>query len=361
MKLINKTILLISPEPWDHIFVSKHHYAIQLAKNGNTVVFLNPPDIKHQVVSSPYKNLRIADYTGFIKGLRYLPKFIRKFILLRKFNLLIKLTNSKFDIIWSFDNSVFFDFDVFPKSILCISHIMDLNQNFQTKNAATSADICFGVIPELVERLDEFNKNSFLIKHGVSSVPNNVEKIELAGKGSIKAMYAGNLDMPHIDWSLFLQAAKKFKLVDFIFIGSNPSSYGNLKKLNFSELPNVYMSDAIPSHGLPKYLNAADILLLAYTPEYYNTYASPHKLMEYFAAGKPIVASYTSDYSKYPTHIFMGKDQQEWLNQFDQVSTNLNDYRNEILIEERIKIAENNTYKKQIERIEKCIFQANKE
>ena len=41
--LTNKTILIISPQGWGDMFISKHHYAIELAKKGNTVYFLNPP------------------------------------------------------------------------------------------------------------------------------------------------------------------------------------------------------------------------------------------------------------------------------------------------------------------------------
>ena len=41
--LRNKTILIISPQAWGKMFLSKHHYAIELAKRGNAVYFLNPP------------------------------------------------------------------------------------------------------------------------------------------------------------------------------------------------------------------------------------------------------------------------------------------------------------------------------
>jgi len=47
MKTItHKTILLISPQSWGNMFVSKHHYALELARAGNTVYFLNPPEEK---------------------------------------------------------------------------------------------------------------------------------------------------------------------------------------------------------------------------------------------------------------------------------------------------------------------------
>ena len=43
MQLINKTIIVISPQSWGNMFLAKHHYAIELAKYGNEVYFLNPP------------------------------------------------------------------------------------------------------------------------------------------------------------------------------------------------------------------------------------------------------------------------------------------------------------------------------
>jgi hypothetical protein len=43
IKLSNKTILIISPQSWGNMFLAKHHYAIELAKHGNEVYFLNPP------------------------------------------------------------------------------------------------------------------------------------------------------------------------------------------------------------------------------------------------------------------------------------------------------------------------------
>ena len=45
MRLKNKIILLISPQAWGNMFLAKHHYAIELAKCGNQVFFLNPPEL----------------------------------------------------------------------------------------------------------------------------------------------------------------------------------------------------------------------------------------------------------------------------------------------------------------------------
>lgn len=38
--LTNKNILIISPDKWSELYISKHHYARYLSKN-NTIWFLN--------------------------------------------------------------------------------------------------------------------------------------------------------------------------------------------------------------------------------------------------------------------------------------------------------------------------------
>ena len=44
MQLTNKKILIISPQFWGKMLISKHHYAVELANRGNEVFFLNPPN-----------------------------------------------------------------------------------------------------------------------------------------------------------------------------------------------------------------------------------------------------------------------------------------------------------------------------
>ena len=72
----DKRILIISPEPWDHIPVSKHHYARKLAKLGNRVYFLNPPGQQNSlredggVVVVDYKTIRgVNRMTSFFRTL----------------------------------------------------------------------------------------------------------------------------------------------------------------------------------------------------------------------------------------------------------------------------------------------------
>ena len=59
MILKDKSILIVSPEPWAHLFVSKHHYAVHLAQRGNKVFF--PKSSRKRIVG---KNDRIRKSSG---------------------------------------------------------------------------------------------------------------------------------------------------------------------------------------------------------------------------------------------------------------------------------------------------------
>ena len=135
----DKHILIISPEPWNHLFVSKHHYAIELSSS-NKVYFLNPPADKYSSYKTGYKNIWEVNYRAFIPGMRYLSKDIQLFFFKRKFQAIEKMLSVQFDCIWSFDNSVFFDFSFLSSSVYKISHIVDYGQNFELPRAAKTAD-----------------------------------------------------------------------------------------------------------------------------------------------------------------------------------------------------------------------------
>ena len=75
MQFINKKIIIISPESWGINFVSKHHYAKELANKGNEVYFLNPPSDKNELINIE-KNLYVINYKNILRGINKLPVFI---------------------------------------------------------------------------------------------------------------------------------------------------------------------------------------------------------------------------------------------------------------------------------------------
>jgi hypothetical protein len=357
LTLKNKNILLISPEPWNHIFVSKHHYATYLAKKGNKVFYLDPPSNSDRIDKTDFENLFSVHYNGFIKGLRFFPQFLQKYLIGKKFEQLQHLCKVQFDIVWSFDNSVFFDFSALPEEVFCISHIVDLNQDFEFKKAAKTADLCLGVCKPVVEKLKLHNNNSFYINHGFNEDNKSDQsvRIKLPGKERVKAFYAGNLNIRYLDWDLVKACVNKFSNVDFVFAG--PWMDNDIKDM-LSSKNNFYYLGVLSSSGLSKYYQCSDILLITYKyAEFPDQLSNSHKMMEYLGSGKMILATWTNEYKDLAKDnlIKMSKNTDTFLMNFQEVICNLdqwNSFRKEKI---RKDFANQNTYVNQIEKIQNLI------
>jgi hypothetical protein len=358
--LTNKNILLISPERWDHIYVSKHHYALHLARKGNRVFFLNPPGSRIGVLKTQFPNVFFIDYRGFPPGLRFYPSFLQKIIIARFFDRLQRLCSVAFDVIWSFDNSVFFDFSALPDSLLKISHIVDLNQDFQTQKAASTADYCFCTTDLIKKRLQLYNSNAYKINHGFHALSQLGNEEPLMIKDRITAVYSGNLSFSYIDWSLLLKVVSDHPDVQFVFIGPN----GNVMdddpgmceaKGRLLKKENVVFVGKVDFRALQSYYKSADILLVSYQENYHDDQANPHKVMEYLGSGKVIVATHTSEYLGTDPLIVMSHSNSEWPQLFGKVVSNLSFYNSDELQKRRKAFAMQNSYEEQILRIEMII------
>lgn len=363
MVLENKNILLVSPEPWNHIFVSKHHYAVHLAKRGNKVFFLNPPSRKGEILSTDYPNISIVNYKGFVTGLRYFPKRIRSILVLREYLRLQVLCSVEFDVVWSFDNSVFYDFDALPTHPIKISHIVDLNQDFQTKTASRTADLCFCTTESIKSRLIKYNQWVFKINHGFCGHSLEERHPFLPGGQKIKALYAGNLGMPYIDWRLLENVVRQSPHVDFIFVGPDPTFDQSMTDIAASRnevlsRPNVFLLGRVESGALQGYYAQADLLLVAYQEKYHKEQANPHKMMEYLGSGKVVVASFTSEYLELSEQglILMSVENDKYPVLFSRAVEELTFWNSASFIQARKKYAMENSYDKQIDRIQ-CIME----
>ena len=353
----HQNILLISPEPWNHIFVSKHHYATHLAALGNKVHFLNPPGRTKRIEDTNYSNVYSIQYHGFPRGLRFFPGFIQRNYIRKVYAELEKLCEVNFDIIWSFDNSVFYNFSALPKEILKISHIVDLNQDFQTKKAASTADICFCTSDFIQKKMFQFNSKVFKINHGYN-IPDNSLPKKL--KGSIKVGYVGSLHIPYLDWGVTLKIVEQNPEVDFYFIGPLKTAKLDSIILNIikrlKDKDHVHFIGLISAFDIPNYLAAMDILLIIYkAEEFREQLASPHKMMDYLGSGKIIVSSYTDEYADKNHLLLMANKNKELPSLFQQAVLNIRELNNNVNRAKRILFAYDNTYGKQVEKIERLI------
>lgn len=355
MQLRNKSVLLISPEPWDHIFISKHHYAVSLGRRNNQVFFLNPPGKLKSVDDTKYKNVRSVHYKGFPRGLRFYPGFLQQYFIRRRFHELEMLCNTRFDIVWSFDNSVFFDFSALPKNIVTISHIVDSTQAFQFEKAASSASLCVGVTRNIVDRLRKSNSRSFFVQHGYAERM-HASDIKLPGNHAIRAGYAGNLNLHYIDWNLLDQITSEHMGVGFYFAGPYRDDHEFVRRVMAK--PNTYFLGSMPSENLGAFYRQMDVLLLCYlADDYPEQLANSHKMMEYLGSGIPIVATFTAEYRDLSDRglLAMTNTNNEFLSKFSSVLNDLTAWHTIENRKLREEVALDNTYDKQIERIAQYI------
>lgn len=356
MILRNKNILLISPEPWNHIFVSKHHYAVHLGRRGNHVYFLEPPGESESVAPTEYENVVEVKYRGFPKGLRFYPHILQRHFIRKKFRELERLCNTRFDIIWSFDNSVFFDFSALPDSVLSISHIVDLNQDFQFVEASRTAQLCLGVSRSIVKKQVRHNKRSYFINHGFS-LPVSMPNVRLPPmRGSVCVGYAGNLDLKYIDWDMLHQIILAHPEVQFFFAGPLDASTSNAKYLQ--DKKNVVLLGRMTQEEVAQFYLQMDALLLCYLADRYpEQLENSHKMMEYLGSGKVIVATLTQEYSDLNDQnlIVMSKNSSQYAVKVEMVLSDLEYWNSQTKQESRKKWALENTYEKQLQRIESLL------
>jgi hypothetical protein len=361
--LNNKNILIISPEPWGITKLSKHHYALALLEKANHVWFLQPPGNYefHQDIEIP-NNLHLLQDTFTFKGARLYPTTIRQWLFRRAVKRMMAFTKTQFDVIWNFDNSRFFDMTCFQNAYR-IHHKMDYHYNYQEKLASSTANLCLGVTTEIVAEMKKSNYNAHFIQHGYHpTTPSDYKLPETSEK--FKAFYSGNLLLPFINWEWVEALVVKNEDTHFFLAGSyrkgnmnryaDDSSGSKIREL--AEHKNVTLLGELNTADLTAALNQADLLFAAYdSNKYPEIVANSHKLMEYFGSGKPIISNEFGEYARLGHLLFMAQTTDTFTDRFNHVKNNLEQYSRLEFKEERIAWALQNTYEKQLQRIDELI------
>jgi hypothetical protein len=380
MKLNNQTILIISPEFWGINRISKHHYALELSKRNNTVYFLNPPsnNLDNNVISldKVSKNLHIVTYPLYLRGLNLLPNFVRKYFHCKQASQLLKSINVIIDIVWSFDPFRFQNLNVFQAN-LNIYHAVDVHNTNVERDITKNADVILATSDKILDRFAAINKPKFKINHGLAEhfleyngVHKNGENENLNGIKNIdkiKVGYVGNLFYKYLDVKVFKAIIRENEHVIFYFIG--PYEKSNLidyeRNINFikflKDSKNVHLLGSKPSNELPSYINQFDLLLLCYTGDRnVAEMANPHKILEYLSTGKAVVSHYVDEYKDKRDLISMVNTNHELLSKFKEVVKDIEFYNSPKKSEARISYALQNTYLKQLKRIENLLIRHTK-
>ncbi|WP_456460901.1 glycosyltransferase [Reichenbachiella sp.] len=359
--LKNKSILIISPESWNHIHVSKHHYAKSLSTS-NKVYFLNPPSNQDRV-NEISEHLHVVDYKKRIKGIHLLPNFLSGLMIKREWSYLTKkIIQSPINVVWNFDPSRFFNLSKIS-GVYKIAHIVDLNQVFKRQILSQTANLRLTVSEKIRATLSTPQFPYLNLGHGFQQHNQKDYNKQLPGNNKTKAVYIGNLIREAVDWQLLLEVACQFEHVDFVFFG--PDQHGHDPSLQpigeqvekVRALSNCYFQGKIDSEVIPSLLNQADIQLITFKEAYHHEQTNSHKILEYMTSGRVIVATYTQDFENDDPLIVMSKKNAEFVDNFKRVVENLDNYNSMDHMKARQKIAADNSYGNKIRQIDQLITQ----
>ena len=368
MKLQNMVILIISPEAWGINYISKHHYAIDLAKRNNIVYFLNPPDERiksYEIIPSiNYKNIFVVKSPVIFKGINYLPFFIRKYFQKLLSIKLLRIITNGLDIVWSFDPYRFQFMRAFGARFN-IYHAVDVHKNKVELDIVNNADLLLASSDRILDKFKAIDMPKFKINHGlaeyfINGKNNDVSFIEHPEK--INVGYVGNLHYHFLDVDILREIIVWNPDIDFYFIGPYEKSNLSQRINNYDFIEflksriNVYLLGSVPSWQLPGYLSQCDLFLMCYSGDRnIAEMANPHKILEYLSTGKVVVCHYIDEYRSMRDIIELVDNNKLLPSTFHRVVENLNHYNSQHKSNRRIWYARANTYAKQIERIESII------
>ncbi|MFM7851883.1 MAG: hypothetical protein ACKO96_08190 [Flammeovirgaceae bacterium] len=373
----NKTILIISPQAWGKMFVSKHHYAVELAKRGNTVYFLNPPDqqgfviFKGFIVISPsgiQPNLYLINHRLFFP---YSLKFhwISLFHFFMKYHVkeILKKIGPRVDIVWSFDLGNIYPFSFFPHNTFKIFHPVDEPLNQTALDSGVGADVVFSVTKEILEKYQSISVTKSFINHGVSDdFLNQPERLK--DEKEIKVGYTGNLLRRDIDRKTLLTIIAENPHVTFEFWGSidNSSNLGATLDTGSTQFidalrnfKNAILHGEVRSEDLANRIQFMDAFLICYDIQLDQSKGTNyHKIMEFLSTGKIVISNNVSVYKDQPHLVRMPlsrSNNNELTAIFKQTINEIELVNSASNRQLRKDFARDNSYKRQVDRIESVI------
>lgn len=363
----DKKILLISPEPWGVNHISKHHYALALIKKGNTVYFLNPPGMADKITEVA-ERLFVINYTLPLRGANRFPYFIANLINKITAAKILKLAKTNFDCFFSFDPFRFQNPSVFGRKLTKIYYAADLHHTPQERKLIANCQLIVSVSKSILARFEVYKKPLLFINHALSEIfaekaRERLSKEELSVKSSeIKCAYVGNLLSRYIDYEILINITASNPNVKFYFIG--PYKQNNLggdenefvsQIGRLQSLENVQLLGSKQPAEVCKIIHEMDMFLMTYNADEYPVEVSnSHKLMEYLSTGKTIVANRTMTYesASHKDLIIMSERNHQLPKLFLETIEKLETYNSPLLLKKRINFALENTYSKQIEKLE---------
>jgi hypothetical protein len=382
-KAAQRTIVILSTEPWGKMLLSKMHFALELVRRGNKVFFVNPPR------PMPGRQLaRIAEEleggnlvlinTNTVWGslfLRHKLFFLYRRLNRRYIRAIQKLADGKIDEVWSFNPNQYVDLKPFgaERSILML---YDFYRGEHIVHATRSADALISVSQVILDHYRDAPAPKLFLQHGLGShfadrARKRLESQDFAvtGNGKIRVGYTGNLLRAGMNTEIARELIAGHPDIEFHFWGphslkdNNVNSAPNtpLELIVFIEFlqrqNNVYLHGIVSQQELSARLFEMDAFLFIYSPKNeMNGASNAHKLLEYISTGKVVISTYVSTYAGTDLlHMSEPAEEQALPAIFDRAIRDLPVHNSAEQHIRRIRFALDNTYARQIDRVQQFI------
>jgi hypothetical protein len=320
MDLHYKNILIISPEGWRGLHMSKHHVAQGLVARGNQVFWWGPVRPHSEVVPPPEKGgVREVAATHWFKGINWLPRALHRWYYGLTIRALERRAGVRFDIIWCFDTSRLQWFPEHPAFRLL--HLVDYDILYSGHGLMREADLVVTTAESINEKVRTIAPRAHIHKVGHALDP----RWTLATEGPEKSwnasprtvVYSGQFYNTYIDWEALLTVARAHPALAFKYVGNVDHAFPSVAFQALKELPNVTFTGLKTKDELIPLVRSADMLIFCFnTDRKMLERANPHKVLEYLSTGNVIVGTWTLEYEAHQDLLRMSPDPKSFADVF---------------------------------------------
>lgn len=319
MDLRGKHVLLISPEPWEGVKLSKHHLAEALAAHGCHVHFLPPPDPSATDIEIvQHVGMDHVRYPHWLKGVNHLPKAVHLWYYRRLIRRIERSVGHRMDLIWCFDTS---RMQWFPgQGRLGVLHLVDLDILHQGEGLMRTADVVFTTTGPIAERVRRAAPKATI--HKVGHALHGGWLVDTEGLSTqrstvpARAVFAGLLATHYVDWAAMRAVFEAYPSIAFDLYGPH-HGHTDPDLEHVRTLANVHFHGLVPKDQLIGHVRSADILFLLYrTDILLDQLAYPHKMLEYLSTGNVVVCSRTLEMDAYSDLVVMANERDDALATF---------------------------------------------
>ncbi len=319
--------------------------------------------------SEVHQNLFLINHSlSFPYNLKF--HFISLFHLLMQLHVkkILKKINHGIDIIWSFDLGNLYPFSFFPKKSFKIFHPVDEPLNKTAIDSAKGAQIIFSVTREIIDKYAFYTVPKHFVNHGVDT-KFLIQDFVIKNDKKIRVGFGGNLWRTDIDRKVLLKIIHENPDVLFECWGSYQTNTTNMSGAmvaaasafvdQLKKNRNVLLHGPVSTAILARELQRMDAFLICYDVQKDQSKGTNyHKLMEFMSTGKIIISNNITAYKDYPELVEMVAEREH--NKmlpalFKKIINGLADYNSQSAQQKRKNFALDNTYEKQLMRIEQLI------